>query len=302
MTNAAEGLAVEQYPDLNREFYSSDPVTYFRNRYYLLLLAASKADQLDQLLANGVSYEGITAQSELTEPTDEDERLHQAFLITEAEVLLHHASEALLRLYFAHEDLPECPWLEIARLTKFSEFKRRVAQLRDHSIPREHIGRIFLGSVPDQHDDERQLLIGAIERLLRIVARRTLEDAHLYNSSKHGLAVVSGPASLTITSDQTGASFDSSGPSISFLELSGDRTKWCRTTRWLPAQQSLWLTNLVITEMRALWEIARARYTEVEISGVDAIRPEALNELQASAAPVRRVSMPLKYYQQSEQG
>ncbi|GAA2476232.1 hypothetical protein [Streptomyces gobitricini] len=296
MTNPDEGLAVEQYPDLNRQFYSSDPVTYFRNRYYLLLLAASKADRLDQLLEEGINYEGITAKSQPTDPDDEDERLHQTFVITEAEVLFHHASEALLRLYFAHMGRPQCPWLEVARLTSFSKFKRHVARLRDHEIPRKQIGQVFLGSMPDQPTEEWQTSADAIARLLRIVAQRTLEDAHLYNSSKHGLAVVSGPASLTISSP-AGSSLNASGPSITFLELSTDRGKWCKTTRWLPAQQSLWLTNLVLVEMRALWNVAKARYVDADISRVETIRPEALNELQASAAPLRRMTFALQYHQ-----
>ncbi|WP_326959280.1 hypothetical protein [Amycolatopsis sp. NBC_01286] len=104
-----ENLAVEQFPQLNREFYSAEPCRYFTYRLNLLMLAAGKPEALDQLMANGVTYGDLIAEVELSEPKDEDQRHHQEFLTAEAEVLLHHASEAPLRLYFAHAETPPCP-------------------------------------------------------------------------------------------------------------------------------------------------------------------------------------------------
>ena len=40
--------------------------------------------------------------------------------------LLHHASEALLRLYLAHEPLTACPWLDMARVRSPGKFKQIV--------------------------------------------------------------------------------------------------------------------------------------------------------------------------------
>ena len=42
------------------------------------------------------------------------ERDRRRYIQTEAMMIVHHASEALLRLFFAHVDHPECPWLGMA--------------------------------------------------------------------------------------------------------------------------------------------------------------------------------------------
>ena len=303
-TNPNENLAVEQFPDLNRSFYGSDPADYFRKRLDLLLLAAAKPRELDDMLAKGFSYGEITVQQQESEPTDEDAASLQAFISTEAEVLLHHASEALLRLYLAHAEGQPCPWLECAGLTSFSVFKKRVTQLRDEPIPAEHVSRVFLGRVSDGSDDAAKAHIDAMGRFLRLVAKRLLSDGHLYNSAKHGLAVLSGPASLAITNDQTGESFGGGGPSLSFLEIETKENKdriWYRTTRWIDAEQTMMQAHWVITAMLNLWQIARIRYTDAEIKGVQVLTTEAVDQFAGLGAtkgsPFTRSSFSLAYYQ-----
>ncbi len=298
-----ENLAVEQYPQLNREFYSAEPRRYFTSRFNLLMLAAGKPDALDQLMADGVTYGDLVAKVELSEPTDEEQRHHQAFLTTEVEVLLHHASEALLRLYFAHAESQPCPWLECARLRDFSKFNARVDKLRSEPIPTEHIARVFLGTVPKEPREDFNAGLINLDRFLRVVADRVLDDKNLYNAAKHGLAVLAGPSSISLTDDQTGASFGFEGQSISYLELhtADDKKKtWRHTTRWLSFEDSLWLTRLVLSEMDSLWTIARARYIGAEIKGVQVITAEALDQLGRHAtrgrASVTRSSFSLDYY------
>src|SRR5690242_12770909 len=98
--DADTNLDPTQYDLLNSEFYSADPAAYFRTRTRLLFLAAGANRQLDELLTAGVFYEGLILKLGSEDPEDpDDERQLQNFLITESEVLLHHASEVLLRLY-----------------------------------------------------------------------------------------------------------------------------------------------------------------------------------------------------------
>ncbi len=294
-------LAVEQFVQLNREFYSGDPAQYFKSRFHLLMLAAGKSEELGELLVDGVRYEGLLAKVDRSESSDESKRLEQAFLTTEAEVLLHHASEALLRLFFAHAEGAPCPWLECARLRNFADFNARVERLRDQPIPAEQIGRAFLGPVFKEFSDDYAENVKVVERFLHLVARRVLEDKNLYNATKHGLAVLAAPYSLVMTDDQTGEVAASvTGQTINFLEVytAEDKTKtWRRTTRWLSLKQSLWLTSLVIAEMTSLWAIARARYTDADIDGVEVLTSDALDQLAAANGPsVTRSSFSLDYY------
>lgn len=301
MKEEDQDLTEEQFPLLNEQFYTSHPAAYFRKRLQLLILAAGAADEIAQLLARGVRYEKLIAQ---LDPTD-GQREHQAFLSTEAEILLHHASEALLRLYFAHAGLPPCPWLECARLYSVSRFKKRVAKLHATRLTpdeRDDLARVFIGIVPDQPDAEPTKAVSTIERLLRIIARRLLDDGHLYNSAKHGLTVIAADTSLSF-GDETGAPrVGSYGPSVTYLEVPekpDEPKRWHMTTRWVSARQAMWLTCLVISEMASLWSVAKCRYAGVELSGVEVITEEALNSIFtgefALDQPITRFSQKLHY-------
>ena len=61
----------------------------------------------------------ILAAADQTEA--ESEALLNAYVTTESEVLLHHAAEALLRLFLAHRGWPVCPRLEGCRPARLCE-------------------------------------------------------------------------------------------------------------------------------------------------------------------------------------
>ncbi|WP_042401989.1 hypothetical protein [Streptacidiphilus carbonis] len=298
--SAEENLAVEQYPRLNERFYASDPPGYFQERLNLLMLSAGKKADLDALLVDGVHFGSLRAHIDVSAATEFDEQAHQAFVSAEAEVLLHHASEALLRLYFAHADNAPCPWLECAKLTSFAQFKEQVVQLRDSRTSQEQVARVFLGGTPAVPDEQWTRSAATVGRFLRVVAGRVLGDAHLYNAAKHGFAVLARPVGLSVTNDVTGSTISGSGQGVSFLEKQGGDggPMWHTTTRWLSAEQTLLLVSLVIAQMRSLWDVARHRYLGAAIEGVHVVSAEALD---AAVAPVpghiiTRMSASLDYY------
>lgn len=222
MRQEDRGVAVEQFPELNRQFYAANPAAYFKRRLHLLLAAAGASEQLEQLFADGVRYEGIIAKLEPPDDAEADSRERQSFLATDAEVLLHHSSEALLRLYLAHRDQPQCPWLECARLRNFATFKSQVDSLRSSYQEHEHVAKMFLGGVPDNSDANATQAVEQIDRLLKILARRLLEDGNLYNAAKHGLAIIAGESGISVGSDGGQALFGSHGQSLAFLEVNKD--------------------------------------------------------------------------------
>jgi hypothetical protein len=108
--------AAENHRELNEAFYRARPHAYFNQRLETLVLIAGKSGQLDELLAQGVTLGRLKAGGAPTPDLTEHQRAEaeqdrERFVIAEAEVLLHHAAETLLRLYLAHEGLPPCPWL-----------------------------------------------------------------------------------------------------------------------------------------------------------------------------------------------
>jgi len=299
-------LVVEQFPELNRQFYSANPTAYFKRRLHLLLVAAGASDQLQQLFADGIRYEGIIAKLEPPADADADNREWQSFLATDAEVLLHHSSEALLRLYFAHRDKPQCPWLECARLRSFATFKSQADTLQNSYQEREHVAAVFLGPTYDENNPDTSQAAEQIERLLKILAGRLLDDSNLYNAAKHGLAVISGESGLTVGDSDGQPLFGSNGQSLAFLEIArddSDEPKWQSTTRWVSIKQAMWLTMLVVTEMASLWSIAKWRYTGARPEGLEVIKKEALDDALvgtfANGQPITRFSTRL-YYRRNE--
>ena len=299
-------LFAGQFPQLNHEFYSSNPAEYFRRRLYLLTVYAGSSDEFIKLLSKGISYEKIYLKVDLANSTDSDKQQYQNFLTTEAEVLLHHTAEALLRLYFAHADEPLCPWLECARLRTPGDFKDRLVKfVASYSTveSRAAVAKVFLGKTPNEDDELRNSAVVEIDRLLRVLGRRLREDDNLYNSAKHGLTVIAGESSFTLGSDGGQAFVGAQGQSISFLEKCGEDGEpklWHKTTRWLSPRQAMWLTTLAINQMASLWAIATNRYIGTDLDRIDVVTHEAVEaaitgEFAANQA-VTRWSVKLAYH------
>ena len=129
MANTADqNLAPEQYPDMNARFFADEhgPSAYLQQRLRALVLGASRDDRVRQTTAEGLEWETL----KIGFPADGDIYADDAvsrFVTLDATVLLHHAAESLMRLYFAIEDLPPCPWLEVGRLRE-GAYKRRLRE------------------------------------------------------------------------------------------------------------------------------------------------------------------------------
>lgn len=220
---------------LNSTFYGAEPAVYFRMKLTLLLLVAGREDEVGALIDGGVQYQDLVLMTE----EDGDERVSrarlQAYLVAESESVLHHAAETLIRLFLAHADIPACPWLEVAGLLSFREFRRRNADLVDMAERGEldeAIRDVFLAG-----DDSAAEYVEPARRLLMMAAIRLRDDANAYNSVKHGFAVQPGNAGFSITpSDGSGTPFSAGGPALSYLErertADGGAT-WYTKTKWV---------------------------------------------------------------------
>lgn len=175
----------EVYANLNREFYGSDPTSYFRDRLHLLILRGANPSIIEEHIVDAVWGQLGTivtpVRSEETAEVAEAKKkaAHQQFLVTESQVLLHHVAEALLRMYLAHESQAECPWLEIAAFKDDRKFREALDELGQRTWTEHRMnaaGWVFLGSVPEDPS-------GAVDRSAR---RRRRAAADLGEDRQRG--------------------------------------------------------------------------------------------------------------------
>jgi hypothetical protein len=258
-----------KYDRLNAQFYTAEPGHYFRTRWLSLLLTAGRPAEVAALLQAGSTYEHFSAQANTQEITDAE---MQSYVCMESEVLLHQASETLLRLFLAHWSSSGCPWLDVASERRPGEFKRRVEEEvigQPMTTLQEAATFVFLGNIqrPTAVPPETwQQGIANLAAFLRTFAARWLEDARLYNSLKHGLSVVPGAAQLAFAEqpDMSDARSLGHGTSVDFLDwevVPPKRRTWKQTTRWLDVSESLALIEVAHQMIEAMWGFGRARYT-----------------------------------------
>lgn len=271
----------EIFESLNQEFYSTEPHAYFGQRLNTLLVAAADVESLNLNLRG----EGQATSSVFFRVAD-DERVatqlspaeQEGYITAESQVLLHHAAEALLRLYLAHEDQPPCPWVEVSSLTDFSEFKDLIrSRFVDFAGSRQaepQVARVFFGQSQHRPDigcteDEWKAAVENVAGFLRHFAGVLLDDASLYNAAKHGFAVNPTRSFIRIAAEGSNvAGFGHEGPSMQFLERTrynreGTRD-WNLTTAWVRVRATLCFTDIALRLMANLWTVARAVYVASE--------------------------------------
>jgi hypothetical protein len=111
MSQADMDLVPDQFPALNERFYERCPAEYFGHRLRLLLTLWGRPDDVLDLYEEGVNVGELSVGGHVDLREDSVER----FVAADLEVLWHHTAESMMRAYLAHRDLPECPWLEVAR-------------------------------------------------------------------------------------------------------------------------------------------------------------------------------------------
>lgn len=228
------------------------------------------------LLGEGVHFEDM-AISNSGEPDDEDETERQRFTAIESEVLLHHVSETLLRLYIVHSRLPECPWLELSRERDFKKFKKEVSKLRSKLTSTEEHDRIHQvfhvnserSAIRPTPDAERwEQAAENIASFLDFYAKHFLDSAS-YNAAKHGLAVTAGEQGLELGDGEGGSLLARRGPAIEYLMVdshSGDRPRWSREVKWIVAKRAIPLIYLGCNLIEGIWNVGAGRYKVRELT------------------------------------
>jgi hypothetical protein len=281
-----ENLAPLNYRELNRAFYVASPTDYFGHRLGHLILRAGRSEDLDRLAGEGVSYrglkiggavEGAPADQSGGKSAEELAKEAERFVVAEAEVLSHHVGETLLRLYLAHahsddQPPPACPWLEVSRLRSFSKAKEIVAARFGSDVdPEDAANRRAVARVFHLIDDPAKVAdagipqdrwdtnLATIESYLRGFAGQFLEKAALYNSAKHGLALLPGEGSMRW---DDGSLIRAEGPMVQYLKVrdGGERRRWSHVLHWSKPDRQMTLVYRACQLIDRLWDTARIRY------------------------------------------
>jgi hypothetical protein len=259
-----------QYPELNAVFYTADPAEFIKMRIESLSLMACSDDQLSPLYGTdrtvGAAFLGAMP------PPDSEAR--ERYVRMEAVMIANHASEALLRLFFAHVEHPECPWLGMSASTDFGEYKAKVAAKLDNGFDREQIATVFLGgtgrvdAVVQLTEDEFEEAIDALDLLLVDAAQRVLGDAFVYNAVKHGISAVAVDDGAKVAWQQLNGEAITlhEGPVHVYLHKKGhpDAAKteahWWLTMEDSNPGREMSVSVLITKALDSLWDVARRRY------------------------------------------
>lgn len=260
-----------QYPELNAVFYTADPAEFIKMRIESLSLMACSSEQLAPLYGTDRTI-GAAFLGSMPPPAID---ARQRYIRMEAVMIANHASEAMLRLYFAHVEHPECPWLGMSASNDFAEYKAKIADALANGFGREQIAAVFLGgtsrvdSCIQLTDAEFEDAIDGLEMLLIDCAHRVLGDAFVYNAVKHGVSAVA------VDDDEAKVAWQPmngepvilhKGPTHVYLHKKAspnaakDEAHWWLSMEDANPGRELAVSVLVTKALDSLWDVARRRY------------------------------------------
>ncbi len=292
---ADDGLSELNYQALNEDFYAGELADYFERRFHNLLVLKGKPGAIQALLDDGIDVSGVhierrrgTGPGARSEAEDAERR--DRFFTADAWLLLHHASETLLRLYLAHAQNDPCPALNVAREREPRGFKKKVLARFVRSSPsteqhREN-GFVFYGSPTVdgfEYDAEgREALLSNIENLMRLFAS-TFLDSEAYNAIKHSMAIRTGNSRLEIKVDDMDLG-TTEGPHIEYLGVkeTAERFVWAHKTRWFDFDLIVAQIATAQRMILALWLVARHRYIGAKLQAVPCLQQPTADELRRS--------------------
>lgn len=264
-------LDSRQFPELNTLFYTAKPAQFIRMRINVMALMAAP----DSSLAPAFAVDRVLGSSVITGGPAPDSDLRMQYMRTETVAIVHHASEALLRLFFAHLDHPECPWLGMSASTDFKKLKERVGKLLDEGFDQQAIAELFLGgSNPadagiDITQEEFDDAVKGLSYLLWNCGCRFVDDAYLYNAVKHGLTAIDVPGGTPKmdTTDDDGTTIPlHEGPAHIYLHqrlnpaAAPSQHQWFVSIDDSNPDRDLSVTYVITQAIESLWAVARRRY------------------------------------------
>jgi hypothetical protein len=283
---AGRRLDPRQYPEFNAMFYGGDPAEFIKMRIESLSLMACSDEQLtpaygsDRLIlatrADDTEIPPVGAHFGPMEPPDIAAR--KRYIRMESVMIAHHASEALLRLFYAHVESEECPWLAMSTPTDFAAFKAKISTASQQGFDRALVAKVFLGgdspvdAVIRLSQTEFDDAINALVLLLEDAGRRFIGDAFLYNAIKHGvtaLAIDDDEAEIAFPGKSGQRNTIHKGPMHVYLHQKAfpnapkSEPEWHYSADDANPARELSVAILISQAIDSLWAVARRRYMGV---------------------------------------
>jgi hypothetical protein len=288
---------------LNNDFFDLEPWSYLHTRLCGLAAAAGKPDRFIDLFEVAFTVgDGFKIGGGGQSPAPE---AVQRFAAVDSEVLLHHAAETVLRAYLTFASHPDAPWLDIAAQRQAREFKEKVRRrfrakpVTSHDLDQTAV-LLLGGEEPPEdetsYEDWRRATMN-IESFLREFANHWLDEAHTYNSLKHGLVARSGEHSIRIEAAEGGSAvFELEGVTLAVVESERRDDKsieWFLATKWIDVERNLALVWIATRLLRAAWAIAGVSYGHASPDPVELwypvdLTPDHLKRKDAHAVRLRR--------------
>jgi hypothetical protein len=270
--NAPAGpkLAYELFSELNATFYEDDPSEYLLVKIEAVTLMLAPAEALTPAYES----ERVVGASRHVGTRVPSKEARDRYVRTECVLVLHHACETLLRLFFTHSEKQDCPWLGMAASVSFAEFKAKVSAASRSGFGRDAVALVFLGgtdpgdSALDVEAEEFDDTVSAWQLLLETAALTVLSESFLYNAAKHGLTIVHTDESTQMAFRPPGGDPVQlvAGSQFAYLHrpqtpgAKGGTEWWVSLTHPLP-DQDIETAFLIQQAVSSLWNVARRRYT-----------------------------------------
>lgn len=176
---------------LNKEFYGEYDEEYFVKKSFVLASFIADSKPIIEALDKGYTVGKLKVQD-----SNIDSSWMEGYAKRELAINSYHAIESLFRLFFAHAEEPESPWVGVEQMRNFYEFKGKVEKVvsgkyfkGDHG---EAVAKLLIGSrelYKSITDEEWQKGIDNSVHILTRLGSDILSNQD-YNVYKHGAALL----------------------------------------------------------------------------------------------------------------
>lgn len=178
-------------PEINKTFYRDYDEEYFVSKAILLGSMVANPKSMKEHLGSEYSVGKLKVNNLKT-----TQKWLKGYAKREIVINSYHAIESFFRLFFAHVEEPECPWIGVEQMKNFKEFKGRIEKLlKREYFKNDHdkaVAEILFGSrsmYSNATDDDWNENVKKAVELVDRLGYDILNNQD-YNVYKHGAALL----------------------------------------------------------------------------------------------------------------
>ena len=178
-------------PEINKTFYRDYDEEYFVSKAILLGSIVANPKSMKEHLGSGYSVGKLKVNNLKT-----TQKWLRGYAKREIVINSYHAIESFFRLFFAHVEEPDCPWIGVEQMKNFKEFKGRIDKLlkreyfkgdHDKAVAEVLFGKrsMYGNATDDEWNENVKKAVELVDRLGHDILNN--QD---YNVYKHGAALL----------------------------------------------------------------------------------------------------------------